>query len=105
MTAHKNRGNHTVNHWRENAIFVSLLLMLVSLFISRAALSVSVILFVGLSIVHNNVLQQVKQYLATPYLLLFSFLFFIPFLSGLWSSDVEKWMDIVRIKLPLLFFP
>ncbi len=32
-------------------------------------------------------------------------MFFIPFASGLWSSNTNEWVDIIRIKLPLLFLP
>jgi O-antigen ligase len=34
-----------------------------------------------------------------------SLLFFIPLLTGLWSEDAEKWLEMVRIKLPLLVLP
>ena len=34
-----------------------------------------------------------------------SLLFFLPFISGLWSDDKTQWLDISRIKLPLLFLP
>lgn len=30
---------------------------------------------------------------------------FIPLVSGLWSSDLATWVNVVRIKLPLLFLP
>jgi O-antigen ligase len=105
MTAHKNRGNSTVNNWRETAIFGSMLLMLASLFISRAALSMTTIGFVVLTLVHKDILQQLKKFLTTPDLLLFSCLFFVPLLSGFWSQNLETWSDVVRIKLPLVFFP
>jgi hypothetical protein len=29
----------------------------------------------------------------------------IPLISGLWSSDIKEWGEIIRIKIPLLFFP
>ena len=34
-----------------------------------------------------------------------SLLFWIPFLSGLWSDDVGDWLRIVRIRLPFLLLP
>ena len=79
--------------------------MTLSVFISRAALSITCILFVLTTVVHKDAVKQLQRFLATPFLLFFSLLFFIPFLSGLWSSDLEKWVDVVRLKLPLLFFP
>ncbi len=34
-----------------------------------------------------------------------SILFFLPLLSGLWSENQSQWIDIIRLKLPLLFLP
>jgi hypothetical protein len=82
-----------------------MLLMIGSLLISRAALSTSVILFLLLAIVGKNFLQQWKAFRSTPFLFFFTLLFFIPFISGLWSQNLSKWSDVVRLKLPLLFFP
>jgi len=105
MTAHKNSGNNSVNHWHNNAVFYLIVAMIISVFLSRAALSVTCILFVILTVVHKEIFQQLRRFLQTPLLLFFSLLFFIPFVSGLWSADLEKWSDVVRLKLPLLFFP
>ena len=105
MIAHKNSGNQGANHWRQKALFSSLLLMMVSVFISRAALSSSTILFVVLALVHKDFLSHTRRFFANVYWLFFSLLFFIPLISGLWSSDIGKWSDVVRIKLPLLFLP
>ncbi|GAA4741480.1 hypothetical protein GCM10023229_21050 [Flavisolibacter ginsenosidimutans] len=73
--------------------------------VSRGALSVSLILFVGLALLHKNFFVQIKSFAATPFLWSLSLLFFLPFVSGLWSDDLSKWSDVVRIKLPLLFLP
>ena len=105
MIAHKNSGNTIAVHWQNTAVFISLLLMIVSLCISRAALSIAIICFVLIALVNKDILKQFREYIATPFLLALSLLFFIPFLSGLWSDDIKQWSDVVRIKLPLLFFP
>jgi O-antigen ligase len=34
-----------------------------------------------------------------------SFLFFIPFLSGLWSQNVQQWAIVIQHKVPLLIIP
>lgn len=101
----KNSGIAAVINSRATAVFFGLLLMLVGVCISRAALSVSMIIFLSVALLHKDFFYQLKTFLKTPYLLFFTLLFFIPFASGLWSSDTGKWMDVVRIKLPLLFFP
>ena len=105
MIAHKNSGNTIAVHWQNTAVFISLLLMIVSLYISRAALSIAIICFVLIALVNKDIIKQFREYIATPFLLALSLLFFIPFLSGLWSDDIKQWSDVVRIKLPLLFFP
>lgn len=102
MTARKNRG---IQHWRNDALFAGLLFMMMAAAVSRGALSVSVILFVCLALVHKNFFGQLKRFAQTPSLCVLSLLFFVPFISGLWSSDLDKWSDVVRIKLPLFFLP
>jgi O-antigen ligase len=105
MTAYKNRGIQTEGERKQWALFGSMVLMMASLLISRGALSVSTILFLLLAIVRKDFRQQWKTFLSHPFLLFFTLLFFIPFLSGLWSENLAKWSDVVRLKLPLLFFP
>ena len=105
MTAYKNRGKETRLRRNEVFLFVSVLLMIFSLFLGRGLLSSATILFLLLAIVRKDFVQQWKTFLRSPFLLLFTLLFFIPFISGLWSDDLSKWSDVVRLKLPLLFFP
>lgn len=82
-----------------------MLLMLASLFVSRAGLSIGIILFAAATLLHRNFLQQLRSFITHPLPAGMSLLFFIPFLSGLWSSNLEEWSDIIRIKLPLLILP
>lgn len=46
-----------------------------------------------------------RNLFSQPYFLCFTLLFIIPFVSGLWSSDLVQWQKLVRVKLPLLLFP
>lgn len=105
MPAYKNRAIQESSRWKDNAIFVSILLMLVSLLISRAALSVSVILFLFLTLLRKDVKTQWLAFLATPYFVGFTLLFFVPLLSGFWSENKSEWLNTLRLKLPLLLFP
>ena len=98
-------GNPIENSWREKAIFIAMLLMLAGLFISRATLSISMGLFLVLTIVHKDWKVQLQTFTHTTYLVFLSILFFIPLVSGLWSRDLQEWMAVMQIKLPLLFFP
>jgi len=89
----------------QQLIFFSMLLMLAALFTSRFLLSVSFILFLFLTCFHRNIVQQLISFLRNPFLLGMSFLFWVPFISWFWTNDKEMWLHIIRIKLPLLFFP
>jgi O-antigen ligase len=79
--------------------------MLLSLFFSRALLSVSMFLFVAVSFFHLAVKAQFRQFFISPLLWGMSLLFFVPLLSGLWSEDLQAWRESLQVKLPLLFFP
>lgn len=105
MTAYKNRGIQQRSRRKENLVFLSLLVMVASLLISRAALSCSVILFLLLTLVNVDFKTTWQRFAADPYALGFSCLFLLPLVSGLWSEDLHQWLDVLRLKLPLLFFP
>jgi O-antigen ligase len=95
----------TPNNTRSGLISASVLIMLACLFISRAALSISMILFFVLTIVNKRPIHQLNMLIKDPVLLVMSFLFIIPFVSALWSKNINNWEDIIRIKLPLILFP
>jgi hypothetical protein len=79
--------------------------MLIGLFFSRAILSSALIVFILANLIQRNFLHQLKIFFASPVLWSMSLLFFLPFISGLWSEDIHQWADIARIKLPLLLLP
>jgi O-antigen ligase len=89
---------------RRNILCAAVALMLVGLFFSRAVLSIAMIFFVAASIISVNPRKTIKEFIAQPLLWAISLLFFIPFISGLWS-DTGQWQGIMLIKLPLLLMP
>jgi O-antigen ligase len=91
--------------YRQPLLLAILLLSVFSLFVSRAGLSISMIAFVVLTTVHKDIGGQLRRFVTTPVLAAMGLLFLMPLLSGLWSDDLDKWSTIMRIKLPLLFFP
>ncbi|MDB5197908.1 MAG: hypothetical protein JWP88_2279 [Flaviaesturariibacter sp.] len=91
--------------YRQQAIFIVLILTLISLLLSRVALSVCVMLFIALTCFHSDWRRQLKTWVQTPFLLGISALFFIPMVSGWWSANLAEWSADLRLKLPLLFFP
>ena len=93
------------NDWRNKAIFGLIIFMLGSLFVSRAMLSIGVILFIPITLLHSGWQQQLRVFARSPVLSGISVLFLIPFISGLWSADLKEWAEVMVIKLPLLLLP
>jgi hypothetical protein len=81
------------------------MVMMASLFFSRAILSLSMMVFVLVSFIHKDILQQFRKFLSTPLLWSICLLFLLPLISGLWSNNLEQWLNILRLKLPLLMLP
>ncbi len=90
------------NGWRSKAIFVTIIIMLLGLFLSRAALSIGIMLFLIPTLFHARIVEQFVRFLRSPYLLGLAILFLLPFISGLWSNDLVEWRRQVSVKLPLL---
>jgi len=105
LYVYKSMLNKLQNEWRSPLIFILLITMTTALFFSRVVLSAGIITFVIVSLFHTGVKKQVHEFFSSPVLWGMSLLFFCPLLSGLWSGDKKEWLDIVRIKLPLLFLP
>jgi O-antigen ligase len=94
-----------INGWRKPVILISMIIMLTGLLFSRALLSSGLIVFAAGCLVHRNILAQLRIFFASPFLWTMSLLFLLPLISGLWSEDISKWSQIIRIKLPLLLLP
>jgi O-antigen ligase len=105
LYVYKSMLNKLQNEWRSTIIFILLATMMTALFVSRTLLSVSIIVFVAFSFFHPGTGNQLRKFLSTPLLWGMSLLFVMPLLSGLWSDDKDQWLDILRIKLPLLVMP
>jgi O-antigen ligase len=99
------KSMRVVSNYRQQAIFIVIISTLISLFVSRAALSITMCALVALACIHKDFPRQFKRFISHPLLLALSALFFIPLISGLWSEDVKEWANVLRLKLPLLFFP
>jgi hypothetical protein len=68
-------------------------------------LSVAMGAFVVVSFLHTHIRSQCRAFFWQPLLWGMSLLFFLPLISGLWSSDQQQWLSVMRIKLPLLLLP
>jgi O-antigen ligase len=103
--ASKLQNDMNTGSWRSSLFFGLLLLMIVSLFLPRVFLSVSMMVFILSSFIHSQQHLHWRRFFKTPLLWGMSLLFLLPFMSGLWSSDLTSWQTNMRIKLPLVFMP
>lgn len=90
---------------RSPIIFILMIIMMAALFFSRAVLSAGIIAFTAISLIHPDFKKHIRHFFATPLLWGMSLLFFLPLISGFWSEDKNEWLEIIRIKLPLLLLP
>lgn len=90
---------------RQNIIFITILAMELCLYLSRASLSMAMMAFLAAALVHRGIGGQLRAFVRSPLLVGMAGLFVVPLVSGLWSEDGETWLDVVRVKLPLLLFP
>jgi len=94
-----------ITDWKRKLLFVFMLLLLAGALVSRALLSISMIGFVLVCCVHKDFGSQLKTFYNTPLLIGMSLLFFIPFISGAWSSDHTIWWSVAQVKLPFFLLP
>lgn len=90
---------------QNHIIFYCAIAMLVSLFFSRVALTVSIVLFAAACCLHGRTKEQLRIFFSSPLLWGMSLLFFLPLISGFWSDDRQEWINTLRVKLPLLVLP
>ncbi len=105
LYVYKSMQGKLKNEWRSHIIFILMILMMVALFFSRVALSAGIIAFTAVSIIHPDYKKQFRYFFASPLLWGMSLLFFLPLISGLWSSDKQEWWLMMQIKLPLFLLP
>jgi O-antigen ligase len=79
-------------------------LMMGGLFWSRGLLSISLILFIAISIFFYG-WESWKNFKSSPWLIALTILFFIPLITWGWSEDSNQWWRNVQSKLPLLLLP
>ena len=105
LYVYKCMPNKLHNGWRAWVIFLLFTGMLLSLFISRAALSITMALFVLVSCIHREYRQQWRNFLSSRVCTGMSLLFLLPLVSGGWSDDRNTWLQLVQVKLPLILLP
>ena len=88
-------------------LLVLSLLFVVSLFYSKAGLSISMGLFLlyGLWSQRLSLYAELKSFIKDKAFVGLTLVFFVYLLSGINSSDTGEWLKQVRIKLPFLLLP
>jgi O-antigen ligase len=90
---------------RKHILFYSIIAMMISLFVSRWVLSASILAFLFACFFYSGIKDPLKNFFSSPILWSMSLLFLLPLLSGIWSENKNEWINILRIKLPLIFLP
>lgn len=101
----KSSLNHRIPGIAASVAEGALVSMVVGLFASRALLSVGIFLFFISAPFRLGAREWLRRSAADPLVWAFGMLWFLPVVSGLWSADGSVWLDVVRIKLPLLLLP
>jgi O-antigen ligase len=105
LYVYKSMLNKLQNDWRSTLILIFAAAMLAGLFLPRAFLSVAMAGFTVCCLGDKNFIHYLRRFFSMPLLWGMSLLFFIPLISGFWSGDYNKWLEMVRIKLPLIVLP
>ncbi len=91
--------------YQRQLIIISIAAMFAGLFFSRAILSCGMgVLFITV-LSSGDLKKNLQLILLNRYYVLLTILFFIPFISGLWSADTNEWWQRSVVKLPLLILP
>lgn len=82
-----------------------IVLMVAGFLLSRALLSIGTFVVITNGFLQNDFKERLKVFAANKFLIGVSCLFLFPFISGLWSNDLNTWQAAMQDKLPLLLLP
>jgi len=91
--------------YQRQLIILSIAAMFAGLLFSRAILSCGMGLLFITVLLSGDLKKNLQLILVNRYYLLITLLFFIPLISGLWSSDNREWWNRSAVKIPLLILP
>ena len=98
----KSSLNHRIPAMATQGAMVAVGAMLLGLFLSRALLSIGIFVFFLMAPLRLGWRDWIRRTSSDPLVWIFGSWWLLPVVSGLWSTDQRAWMDVVRIKLPLL---
>jgi O-antigen ligase len=91
--------------WRYWLAIAAVAGMMAGLFISRALLSVSMMVFIANGLLNPGIKNFFNSWIKNKIAIVHLLIFLIPFISYLWSDDKQEWLNRTAVKLPLVFLP
>lgn len=88
-----------------NIFILAFLCLSLGLIYSRFLISMGMIFFLLAALINSNLKKNLLGFINNKYYLSVSLIFFIFFISGIWSDDHAYFLNRMRIKLPFLFLP
>ncbi len=79
--------------------------MMVGFLTSRAILSIGMIIFIANGFLQGDWKERFRVFKKDYLLVGITCLFVLPFISGLWSNDQARWLELMVDMLPLLLLP
>jgi O-antigen ligase len=83
----------------------SILSILVGMLFSEAAMSIGMMALTANAVFNRNIANNFRTFVQNRALVGLTLVFFIVLISGLWSENVDWWVNRVRMKLPFLLLP
>jgi len=90
------------NEQRKNLAILSFVAIFLGFFLSRALMSIGMLVIFGLAIINTDIVANVKRYLASPLFLAWPAIIILYLFGGLYSENPDKFLHIITNKLPLL---
>lgn len=82
-----------------------MVLVLVGLLFSEAGMSIGMMVLAANAVFNKNIRQNFQVFFQNRALVGLTLIFFIVLISGLWSENVEWWVNRSRMKVPFLLLP
>jgi len=85
--------------------FLGCLFIIIGLFISRAMMSIGMMVLIGNAIFNLKLTEHFRTFIHKPYLILLTGYFFIHLLSYFWSDNTQYFVERMQIMTPFLILP
>lgn len=99
LTLKSNRVNH------RHIGLLGIIVLLVGLLVSRVLISIGMIILLANAVINPKIATNARQFFRNPALLALTTIFLAVLLSGLYSENLDFFLDRIRIKLPFLVLP